>query len=96
MQSIKAVYDRSEVVKVTQLDYTFDRQIIMEREAGREEGEMIKLISLCCQKYKKGLSPEVAAEHLEQKVDIIKKIYAAIEATDTQDAEKIYEYIAKN
>ena len=88
--------NRSEVVKVTQMDYTFDRQIIMEREAGREEGEMIKLISLCCQKYKKGLSPEVAAEHLEQKVDLIKKIYAAIEATDTQDAEKIYEYFAKN
>ena len=88
--------NRSEVVKVTQMDYTFDRQIMMEREAGREEGEMIKLISLCCQKYKKGLSPEVAAEHLEQKVDIIKKIYAAIEATDTQDAEEIYEYFAKN
>ena len=50
MRSIKAVYDRSEVVKVTQLDYTFDRQIIMEREAGREEGrqagEDIKAIEL--------------------------------------------------
>ena len=88
--------NRSEVVKVTQLDYTFDRQIIMEREAGREEGEMIKLISLCCQKYKKGLSPEIAAEHLEQKVDVIKKIYAAIKAVDTQDAEEIYEYLANN
>ena len=42
--------NRSEVVKVTQLDYTFDRQIIMEREAGREEGrqagEDIKAIEL--------------------------------------------------
>lgn len=50
MRSIKAVHDRSEVVKVTQLDYTFDRQIIMEREAGREEGrqagEDIKAIEL--------------------------------------------------
>lgn len=50
MRSVKAVYDRSEVVKVTQLDYTFDRQIIMEREAGREEGrqagEDIKAIEL--------------------------------------------------
>ena len=55
--------NRSEVVKVTQMDYTFDRQIIMEREAGREEGEMINLISQCCKKYKKGLAPEVAAEH---------------------------------
>ena len=100
MWSVKAIYDRTEVVKVIQLDYTFDRQIMLEHEAGREEGrqagEMIKLISLCCQKYKKGLSPEVVAEHLEQKVDIIKKIYDAIEATDTQDAEEIYEYFAKN
>ena len=88
--------NRSEVVKVTQVDYTFDRQIIMEREAGREEGEMINLISQCCKKYKKGLAPEVAAEHLEQKVDLIKKIYAAIEAIDTQDAEKIYQYLANN
>ena len=88
--------NRSEVVKVTQMDYTFDRQIIMEREAGREEGEMINLISQCCKKYKKGLAPEVAAEHLEQKVDLIKKIYAAIEAIDTQDAEKIYQYLANN
>ena len=30
--------NRSEVVKVIQMDYTFDRQIMMEREAGREEG----------------------------------------------------------
>ena len=29
---------RSEVVKVMQLDYTFDRQITLEREEGREEG----------------------------------------------------------
>ena len=33
--------NRSEVVKVTQLDYTFDRQIMMEREAGREEGKEV-------------------------------------------------------
>ena len=34
--------NRAEVIKVTQLDYTFDRQIMLEREeareAGREEG----------------------------------------------------------
>mgnify|MGYP006983614171 CR=1 FL=1 len=46
MRSIKAVYDRSEVVKVTQMDYTFDRQIIMEREAGRQAGEDTKAIEL--------------------------------------------------
>lgn len=30
--------NRTEVVKVTQLDYTFDRQIMLEREEAREEG----------------------------------------------------------
>ena len=30
--------NRAEVVKVTQLDYTFDRQLTMEREEAREEG----------------------------------------------------------
>ena len=36
------------------------------------------------------LPPEVAADHLEQKVEDIKRIYAAIEATNTQDADEIY------
>lgn len=63
------------------------------REDGRDEGALINLISLCCQKYKKGLPPEVAADHLEQKVEDIKRIYAAIETTNTQDADEIYKYL---
>ena len=63
------------------------------REDGRDEGALINLISLCCQKYKKNLPPEVAADHLEQKVEDIKRIYAAIEATNTQDADEIYKYL---
>lgn len=63
------------------------------REDGRDEDALINLISLCCQKYKKGLPPEVAADHLEQKVEDIKRIYAAIEATNTQDADEIYRYL---
>ena len=35
--------NRSEVVKVTQLDYTFDRQIMLEREDAREEGRAMGL-----------------------------------------------------
>ena len=31
---------------MTQMDYTFDRQIIMEREAGRQAGEDTKAIEL--------------------------------------------------
>lgn len=30
--------NRTEVVKVTRLDYTFDRQLALEREDSREEG----------------------------------------------------------
>ena len=63
------------------------------REDGREEGILITLITQCCQKYKKNLPPEVAADHLEQKVEDIKRIYAAIEATNTQDADEIYKYL---
>ena len=35
--------NRSEVVKVTQLDYTFDKQIMLEREDAREEGRAMGL-----------------------------------------------------
>ena len=56
-------------------------------------GVLITLITQCCQKYKKNLPPEVAADHLEQKVEDIKRIYAAIEATNTQDADEIYKYL---
>ena len=74
---------RSEVVKVTQLDYTFDRQIELERidarregrEEGREEGEWIKLIKLICKKKKKGLSVKETAELLEEEEEVVAKIY---------------------
>ncbi len=43
------IYDYDEVVKVTQLDYTFDRQIMLEREEareeGREEGRLMEIVS---------------------------------------------------
>ena len=60
----------------------------------REEGALKTLILQCCQKYKKGLSPEIAAEHLERSVEDIKKIYEAIEATNGEnDEEKVYFYL---
>ena len=58
--------NRNEVVKVTQLDYTFDRQITLEREdaraegraEGREEGQKKIILKL----YQKGYSIEQIAE----------------------------------
>ena len=62
----------------------------------REEGALKTLILQCCQKYKKGLSPEIAAEHLERSVEDIKKIYEAIEATNGEnDEEKVYFYLVE-
>ena len=63
----------------------------------REEGAILSFIALCCQKHKKGLSPEIAAEHLERSVEDIKKIYEAIEATSGEnDEEKVYYYLVDN
>ena len=67
------------------------------REEGRVQGAILSFIELCCQKYKKGLSPEIAAEHLERSVEDISKIYEAIEATGgDSDEEKVYYYLVEN
>ncbi|MGN0385603.1 MAG: hypothetical protein ACI4EX_06940 [Lachnospiraceae bacterium] len=47
--------NRAEVIKVTQLDYTFDRQVMLEREDAREEGreEERELVAVKMVKAKK-------------------------------------------
>jgi hypothetical protein len=60
------IENRSEVVKVTQLDYTFERQIELEREAsekkGLKEGREYALYDL----VQDGICPiEVAAQKLD-------------------------------
>ena len=55
------------------------------------------MILQSCQKHKKGLSPEIAAEHLERSVEDIRKIYEAIEATGGKnDEEKVYHYLVED
>lgn len=62
--------NRNEVVKVTQLDYTFDRQITLEREdaraegraEGREEGREEGQKKIILKLYQKGYSIEQIAE----------------------------------
>ena len=81
---------RSEVVKVTRLDYTFDRQIMLEREDSRMEGhaegraegltegrekERILLISKKIEKHK---SLQQIAEELEDTTENIQPIYDEI------------------
>ena len=58
---------------------------------GRTEGELVKLIQLTHKKYKKKLTAEETADMLEEDAETIRKIYRAIEAAGSEDADKIYE-----
>lgn len=73
---------RSEVVKVTRLDYTFDRQIMLEREdsriEGREEGRVKERILLIYKKIRKNKSLEQIAEELEDTIENVQPVYNAI------------------
>lgn len=94
--------NRSEVVKVTQLDYTFDRQIELERadariagrEEGRAEGEQLQLIKMVCKKMEQGWNIERIAEEYDEKEAVIEKIlYAAKSCAPEYDPKKIYDKI---
>lgn len=82
--------NRTEVVKVTRLDYTFDRQLALEREDSREEGlaegraeglaegrnkQRILLIS---KKIAREKSLEQIAEELEEDTENIRTIYNVV------------------
>lgn len=86
---------RWEVVKAMTLDYTFDRQIMLEREEARmeghaegqaeghakgvAEGEEKTRIRLVCKKLQKGMALEMIAEILEEDLKEITRICKAAE-----------------
>lgn len=81
---------RWEVVKVTKLDYTFERQLTLEREEnikegleqgieiGIEEGQLRKLAVQVYKKMQKNKTVSQMAEELEEAEDSIRTIYDAI------------------
>ena len=87
--------NRSEVVKVTQLDYTFDRQIELEREdarregreegikegikEGQREGELKILIKQICKKHEKDYGIAQISEMLEEDEQLVGQIYQIVE-----------------
>lgn len=85
------VQNRSEVIKVTQMDYTFDRQITLTREESIEEGELKCLITLVLKKLKKNLSVEAIADQLEIEKAVVSRIRAAADLAGTQDVEAVYQ-----
>ena len=86
---------RSEVVKVTQMDYTFDRQIELEREEAREsglaegrakgraegraEGREAQLLAQIRKKMEKGKQIEVIADELEETIETIQQLYERVQ-----------------
>ena len=92
---------RQEVEKMLQLDYTFERQIELERQAGEEAGRKLgekigrklgeeeKLRELIRKKLLKAKTLEQIAEDLEEKPDNIRPLYKQIreELADSQSKE---------
>lgn len=74
--------NRDEVVQVTTLDYTFDRQIMLEREdalaegraEGREEGRAEEQRKLLTNMINNGATVEVVAELTDFSVEDVKRI----------------------
>lgn len=80
------IHKRTEVLKVMKLDYSFDRQLMLEREdsraeghakgraEGRAEGRNEKLIIQICKKLKKNKSTVEIADDLEEDISVIESI----------------------
>jgi hypothetical protein len=81
---------RAEVLKTMQLDYTFERQIMMEKEYSRKEGltqgidygELKNRILLISKKKKKNCTVSETADMLETDEALVQKVYDALETYD--------------
>ena len=62
---------RGEIIKMTVLDYTFERQIELEKKASFEQGAENKIIDLIKKKLARNKTPEEIAEDLEENVETI-------------------------
>ena len=73
-------------------DIEYRKQMREAKEEGRGEGQDLKLISQICRKLKKGKTPDVIAEELEEELEIVEKICKAAEGFAPEyDSAKIYE-----
>lgn len=66
---------RLEVVKVVQMDYTFERQIELERIDSREEGRVREFIDMIGKKVNRQKSLEQIAKEIEEDPEDIRLLY---------------------
>jgi predicted transposase YdaD len=69
------------VVKVMQLDYTFDRQILLEREEARTEGRTEGRENDIEQMLRNGRTPEEIAEFCGYDIRQIREVEARFKAS---------------
>ena len=72
------------------LDYTFERQLMLERKDRLAEGLAEGRAEQVSKKYVKGLMVEDTADILEERVELIADIYSAIETTKEKDVDEIF------
>ncbi len=66
---------------------------IMDRLEGKEEGAMLKLISMTGRMLEKGLSAEEIADMTGEMLDVVQEICNAIKANPDYSAEEIYDVL---
>ena len=62
---------------------------------GRTEGEMLKLIRQTYKKWTKNYTAAETADMLEEDIEIVRRIYEAIETVKTDEVDEIYEQFLK-
>jgi hypothetical protein len=72
---------RSEVVKVMQLDYTFDRQILLEREEARTEGRTEGWEKSIEQMLRNGRTPQEIADFCGFDIEQIRAVEARLKVS---------------
>ena len=83
---------RVEVSKQAMLDFTFERQLELERRDSREDGIATTLLSLICRKARKNKSLEQIAEELEEEISVIEPLYELVQAfAPDYDEEQVFE-----
>ena len=76
-------------------DYDEEGRMRVEREEGREEGDIRRLITQITKKVQKGMDIDTIASELEEEPETIKPLYdAVIAAAPDYDIDKILESVS--
>ena len=86
---------RDEVIDVSVYDYDEEGRMRVEREEGREEGDIRRLLTLITKKVLKRMDINTIASELEEEPETIKPLYdAVIAAAPDYDIDKIFKSVS--